>query len=71
MRKLAIILFLFAAVLAHAGRHYTVIVSMDGFRWDYPLMYDTPFLDSLRRSPRRRSPTTIRWPRASCPTATA
>ena len=47
MRKLAIILFLLAALFARAGRHYTVIVSMDGFRWDYPLMYDTPFLDSL------------------------
>ena len=47
MRKLTVILFLLAALLAHAGRHYTVIVSLDGFRWDYPLMYDTPFLDSL------------------------
>lgn len=26
---------------------YVVIVSMDGFRWDYNLMYETPFLDSL------------------------
>lgn len=47
MRKLTVILFLLAALFAHAGRHYTVIVSLDGFRWDYPQMYDTPFLDSL------------------------
>ena len=47
MRKLTVILFLLAALFAHAGRHYTVIVSLDGCRWDYPLMYDTPFLDSL------------------------
>ena len=28
---------------------YVVIVSMDGFRWDYGQMYATPFLDSLGR----------------------
>lgn len=27
--------------------HYTVIVSLDGFRWDYPTIHSTPFLDSL------------------------
>ncbi len=27
--------------------HYVVIVSMDGFRWDYCQMYHTPFLDSI------------------------
>ena len=49
MRRLALFLLLFVALGAGAGRHYTVIVSLDGFRWDYPLMYDTPFLDSLGR----------------------
>lgn len=29
------------------GRHYTVIVSLDGFRWDYPQWYDTPFIDHM------------------------
>ncbi len=47
MRKLAVILLLLAVIGLHAGRHYTVIISLDGCRWDYPLMYDTPFLDSL------------------------
>lgn len=28
---------------------YTVIVSLDGFRWDYPEMYDTPHLDRIAR----------------------
>lgn len=28
-------------------RHYTVIISLDGFRWDYTQWYDTPFLDSM------------------------
>ena len=27
--------------------HYTVIISLDGSRWDYPDMYDMPFFDSL------------------------
>ena len=29
------------------ARHYTVIVSLDGFRWDYPQWYNTPFLDFM------------------------
>lgn len=49
MRKTIFLLLLMAAVNAMAGRHYTVLISLDGFRWDYPLMYDTPFLDSLGR----------------------
>lgn len=28
-------------------QHYTVIVSLDGFRWDYPAMYKTPNLDRM------------------------
>ena len=27
--------------------HYTVIVSLDGDRWDYPALYEMPFFDSL------------------------
>lgn len=29
------------------GRKITVLVSFDGFRWDYPQYYDTPFLDRM------------------------
>ncbi|MGM0566548.1 MAG: ectonucleotide pyrophosphatase/phosphodiesterase [Bacteroidota bacterium] len=29
---------------------YVLMVSLDGFRWDYPDMYDTPFLDSLAKT---------------------
>lgn len=29
---------------------YVLMVSLDGFRWDYPDMYDTPFLDSLAKA---------------------
>ena len=49
MRKFALFIFLFVALGLYAGGHTTVIVSLDGFRWDYPQMYDTPFLDSLGR----------------------
>ena len=42
---------LLAAVLSTACNnrkdHYTVIISLDGFRWDYPDMYCMPFMDSL------------------------
>lgn len=27
--------------------HPTVVISLDGCRWDYPLWYDTPFLDYI------------------------
>ena len=50
MKKLAIILvlFVFAALGTHAkDTHYTVIVSLDGCRWDYPQWYDTPFFDKM------------------------
>lgn len=33
------------AALASGNDHYTVIVSLDGFRWDYPEAFDTPFLE--------------------------
>ena len=52
--------------------HYTVIVSLDGFRWDYPDMYKTPNLDRMAADGVKavmlppilplRFPITIRWP---------
>ena len=47
-----LILLLLAAFLTVTGcrkEHYTVIISLDGNRWDYPEKYDMPFLDSLAR----------------------
>lgn len=35
------------SLMARQPDRYVVIVSMDGFRWDYNLMYRTPFLDSI------------------------
>lgn len=36
-----------SAHAAEPDERYVVVVSMDGFRWDYGLMYDTPFLDRM------------------------
>ena len=45
------VLPIFACLLLLASAcqrvHYTVIVSLDGNRWDYPDLYDMPFFDSL------------------------
>lgn len=40
-------LLLLVLTLPAWARHYTVIISLDGFRWDYPLWYDTPFIDEM------------------------
>lgn len=51
MKRLFITLFFLLSLAAlSAQRSYTLIVSMDGFRWDYSLMYRTPFLDSLSQA---------------------
>ena len=50
MKKQIIFYFLWCiALFAQAEKHYTVIVSLDGFRWDYPQMYETPFFDQMAR----------------------
>lgn len=49
MRKTYIttLLFLFVALCAEARKHYTVVISLDGYRWDYTEWYDTPFMDMM------------------------
>ena len=49
MKKLAFIYFLALSVFctATAQKHYTVVISLDGFRWDYTEWYDTPFMDMM------------------------
>lgn len=50
MKNLLFPLFLFALLLSSCStkqERYVVIVSLDGFRWDYCKMYNTPFLDSI------------------------
>lgn len=31
----------------HSNKPYLILISIDGFRWDYPDLYDTPVLDSV------------------------
>ncbi len=50
MKRTLLCLVAFVALLASTpsyGRKITVLVSFDGFRWDYPQYYDTPFLDRM------------------------
>lgn len=52
MRKILVqFYFIFITLLGISAQgvkdHYTVIVSLDGFRWDYPAMYDTPNLNKI------------------------
>lgn len=50
MKKALTILIAVIAVISgcrKAHDNYTVIISLDGNRWDYPEMYDMPFFDSL------------------------
>ncbi len=51
MRKIIFITLLLLSQLGMgmAQEHRTVIISLDGCRWDYPEMYDTPFLDGLAK----------------------
>lgn len=44
--RLAVVVALLAAV-GCASPQYAVVLSMDGFRWDYPQKFRTPHLDSL------------------------
>jgi len=53
MKKLFVLLGLLALIIVSctkpATKHYTVIVSLDGFRWDYPDLYDTPNIDEMAK----------------------
>lgn len=43
------IICLFTMNMVAADKHYTVVISLDGFRWDYPIWYNTPFFDYMSR----------------------
>ena len=47
MSIFSLLLFLMPLNAQNPKQHYTVIVSLDGFRWDYPTMYKTPNLDRM------------------------
>ena len=42
-----LLFFLLPLNAKNPAPHYTVIVSLDGFRWDYPTLYQTPNLDRM------------------------
>lgn len=47
---IASLLFLFASCYQQKEQeNYLVVLSMDGFRWDYPKMTETPNLDSIAK----------------------
>lgn len=46
-KHLLAILLLLVALCSWATKRTTVVISLDGCRWDYPLWYDTPFLDYM------------------------
>ena len=85
MRKLMMLAFsafIFAFTeCSKSKKHYTVIVSLDGFRWDYPAMYRTPNLDRMAADgvkavmlpsiPLLHFPITILWLPGWFPTITA
>ena len=49
--RLILLIFLVPAFLEAAEKNHCVIVlSLDGFRWDYPAIYHTPNLDRLAKS---------------------
>lgn len=50
-KRLLLMLVTMTMVLSlMAQNHRTVIISLDGCRWDYPQMYDTPNLDEIADS---------------------
>ena len=50
MKKITILLAAaLLPLLARATDNYTVIVSLDGFRWDYAEAFNTPFFDMMAR----------------------
>ncbi|MEM0577968.1 ectonucleotide pyrophosphatase/phosphodiesterase [Flavobacterium polysaccharolyticum] len=52
MKKIVVGLFLFLGLGMTAQEQkkpYVILVSLDGFRWDYPQYFETPNLDSLAK----------------------
>ena len=43
----AVLLALSATAASNSDSTYTIIISLDGFRWDYPDTYDCPFLTQM------------------------
>ncbi|MBU2494386.1 MAG: ectonucleotide pyrophosphatase/phosphodiesterase [Bacteroidetes bacterium] len=48
MKLLIIIIFYFTSLLFGQNQNYTILISFDGFRWDYSLRGITPTIDSIK-----------------------
>jgi Uncharacterized proteins of the AP superfamily len=52
-KTISVLLFLLLVVnmsIAAQSNNYTIIVSLDGFRWDYPQLYSTPNLNKIAKN---------------------
>lgn len=47
IRLFLLSMLLLVASMPAGAKRYTVVVSLDGFRWDYTQWYDTPFIDFM------------------------
>lgn len=47
MRKVFFTLFLLLTAGTLLAKRTTIVISLDGCRWDYPQWYDTPFIDYM------------------------
>ena len=47
MKRTLLALAVLVGTLTACRQNYTVIISLDGFRWDYPEYYEMPLMDSL------------------------
>lgn len=50
IKKFSLILILFTIQLSAQPRNYTIVISFDGFRWDYPSRGLTPNLDFIKEN---------------------
>lgn len=48
-RHITTLIICLLVLVVRAQDTYTVIVSCDGFRWDFPILYETPTMDKLSR----------------------
>lgn len=46
-KRVILLLILVVSCMTISGKPTTVVVSVDGFRWDYPYFYHTPMLDYM------------------------
>ena len=47
LRKILVSVIATLCLASVSAKHTTVVVSLDGFRWDYTQWYRTPFLDFM------------------------